>query len=127
MGTAGHATALDSGPLADDTAPITSADSEEDRVPAYVIYQADITDEEQYARYRAVAPATITAAGGRFLARGGETTGLEGEVPAGRTVIVEFPDRQAALDWYHGERYADARALREHAATGRMYVVDGID
>ncbi|MGH8982020.1 MAG: DUF1330 domain-containing protein [Acidimicrobiales bacterium] len=94
---------------------------------AYVIFQADITDEEQYARYRAVTPATIAAAGGRFIVRGGETVLLEGEPVAGRTVIVEFPDRQTALGWYHGEDYTAARALREHAAVGRMYIVDGVD
>jgi uncharacterized protein (DUF1330 family) len=96
-------------------------------VPAYVIFQADITDEEQYARYRAATPPTIAAAGGRFVVRGGDVTVLEGEAPAGRTVIVEFPDRQTALDWYHGEDYSAARALRQHAATGRMYLVDGVD
>lgn len=94
---------------------------------AYVIFQADITDEEQYDRYRAAAPATIASAGGRFIVRGGATTVLEGEAVAGRTVIVEFPDRQAALDWYNGKDYTAARALRERAATGHMYIVDGVD
>ena len=94
---------------------------------AYVIFQADITDEERYERYRAATPPTIAAAGGRFIARGGAVTVLEGDAPAGRTVIVEFPDRQAALDWYNGDEYTAARALREKAATGRMYIVDGVD
>lgn len=94
---------------------------------AYVIFQADVTDEAQYERYRAATPATIAAAGGRFLVRGGATTVLEGDAVAGRTVIVEFPDRQAALEWYHGAGYTAARALRATAATGRMYVVDGVD
>ncbi len=94
---------------------------------AYVIFQADISDEEQYERYRAASPATVAAAGGRFIVRGGPTTLLEGEAAPGRTVIVEFPDRQAALTWYNGKEYAAARLLREHAAEGRMYIVDGVD
>lgn len=96
-------------------------------MPAYVIFQAEISDEEQYGRYRAVTPGTVAAAGGRFIARGGAATALEGGPVPGRTVIVEFPNRQAALDWYHGEAYTAARALRAGAATGRMYVVDGVD
>lgn len=96
-------------------------------MPAYVIFQADITDDEQYAHYRAASPGTVAAAGGRFIVRGGEITLLEGDAPASRTVIVEFPDRETAVRWYHGEGYTAARALREHAATGRMYVVDGVD
>lgn len=94
---------------------------------AYVILQAEITDEEQYERYRAAAPPTIAAAGGRYLVRGGPTTLLEGDPPAGRTVVVEFPDRQAALAWYHGADYRTARALRKDAAVGSMYIVDGVD
>lgn len=94
---------------------------------AYVIFQVEVTDEAQYTRYRAASSAAIAATGGRFIVRGGAATLLEGDAAPGRTVIVEFPDRQAALDWYHGEEYTAARALREHAATGRMYIVDGVD
>ena len=42
-------------------------------------------------------------------------------------VIVEFPDRKTALNWYHGEEYTAARALRANAAKTRMYILDGID
>ncbi len=94
---------------------------------AYVIFQAEITDIDQYERYRAATPATIAAAGGRFIVHGGAITVLEGEAPLGRTVILEFPDREAALNWYNGKDYTAARALREKAARGRMYIVDGID
>ncbi len=94
---------------------------------AYVIFQADVIDQEQYDRYRAATPATLAAAGGRFIARGGAMTVLEGEAPAGRMVIVEFPDRKTALNWYHGEEYTAARALRANAAKTRMYILDGID
>ena len=54
-------------------------------------------------------------------------TVLEGEAPAGRMVIVEFPDQKTALNWYHGEEYTSARALRANAAKTRMYILDGID
>lgn len=94
---------------------------------AYVIFQAEVTDDAQYARYRDASPASVSAAGGRFIVRGGETALLEGDEEPGRTVIIEFPDRRSALEWYHGKAYTDARALREGAASGRMYVVDGVD
>lgn len=93
---------------------------------AYVIFHVEVTDDEQFERYGAAAPPTIAAAGGRLMARGGPITTLEGEAPAGRTVILEFPDHQTALDWYHSDEYTAARALREHAATGSMYLVDGV-
>ena len=58
--------------------------------------------------------------------RGGDIDVLEGDPPAGRTVVVEFPSRQQALDWYYGSAYTEARALRADAARARMYVVDGV-
>jgi uncharacterized protein (DUF1330 family) len=95
-------------------------------MPAYVIYQGEVTDPARYDQYKPAAAASIEAAGGRYLARGGETRVLEGERPAGRTVLLEFPTKEAAVAWYEGERYREARKLREGAAGARMYVVDGV-
>ncbi|HZD66590.1 MAG TPA: DUF1330 domain-containing protein, partial [Acidimicrobiales bacterium] len=89
---------------------------------AYVIYQGEIIDPERYDEYRPLAAESIRAAGGRYVVRGGELDVLEGEAPAGRTVVIEFPDRQAALAWYHGAAYTAARAVRQGAARARMYV-----
>jgi uncharacterized protein (DUF1330 family) len=96
-------------------------------VAAYVVYEGEVLDPVRYEEYRQKAGASIEAAGGRYLVRGGERTALEGEPPAGRVVVAVFPNRQAALDWYHGEEYTTIRRIREGAARARMYVVDGID
>jgi uncharacterized protein (DUF1330 family) len=95
-------------------------------VAAYVVYQGEVTDPERYDEYKTKAAATIVAAGGRYLVRGGDVDVLEGEAPAGRTVVLEFPTMQAALDWYRGDEYTEIRKLREGAARARMYVVDGV-
>lgn len=92
---------------------------------AYVVYQADVTDPEQYAVYRAHTGPAIEKVGGRFLVRGGDFEVIEGEPPAGRTVLIEFPSYQVAIDFVRGE-YQEIRKLREGAATARMYVVDGV-
>jgi uncharacterized protein (DUF1330 family) len=91
---------------------------------AYVLYEATITDAAAYERYRAAAAPTVTAAGGRYLARGGEIESFEGAPPA-RVVVLEFPDVAAATAWYRGEQYAAARALRDGACDARVFVVDG--
>jgi uncharacterized protein (DUF1330 family) len=94
---------------------------------AYVIYQGEVLDPVRYEEYRAHGAASIAAYGGRYVVRGGEFDVLEGDAPAGRTVVVEFPSRQAAIEWYHGPEYTAARAIREGAARARMYVIDGVD
>lgn len=95
-------------------------------MPAYVIYQAEVLDSEQYELYKVAAAETIRAAGGTYLVRGGDLEVLEGEPPAGRTVVLEFPDRKTALEWYRSERYAEARQIREGAAVARMHIIDGV-
>jgi uncharacterized protein (DUF1330 family) len=93
---------------------------------AYVVYQGEVTDPEQYDRYRALAGPSVAASGGRFIARGGATDPLEGDPPPQRTVLIEFPSMQAARDWYESVAYSDARTLRADAAdVARMYIVDG--
>ena len=92
---------------------------------AYVIYQGEVTDPERYDAYKVEAARTIAEAGGTYLVRGGEIEVLEGDPPAGRTVVLEFPTMQAALDWYHGPAYSAVRPMREGASRAHMYVVEG--
>jgi uncharacterized protein (DUF1330 family) len=95
-------------------------------VAAYVIYQGEVLDAKRYDEYKTKGAASILAAGGRYLVRGGDVEVLEGEAPAGRTVVLEFPSMQAALDWYRSDEYTEIRKIREGAARARMYVVEGV-
>jgi uncharacterized protein (DUF1330 family) len=95
-------------------------------VAAYVIYQGEVLDAERYEEYKVRAAESIIAAGGRYLVRGGDIEVLEGEAPAGRTVLLEFETMQAALDWYRGAEYTEIRTMREGVARARMYVVEGV-
>jgi uncharacterized protein (DUF1330 family) len=94
---------------------------------AYVIYQGEVFDLTLYEEYKLKAAASIAAAGGRYIVRGGEVEVLEGEPPMGRTVILEFPTMDAALTWYRSEEYTQIRTIRDRAAHARIYVVDGIE
>jgi len=93
---------------------------------AYVIYQGEVLDPVRYDEYKAKGAESILAAGGKYLVRGGDMEVLEGEPPAGRTVLLEFPSREAALVWYRGDEYTEIRKIREGAARARMYIVDGV-
>lgn len=92
---------------------------------AYLIYQADVSDPERYEIYKAAAGPSVVAAGGRYLVRGGECVPLEGELPASRTVVLEFASREVALEWYWGVEYTEIRKLRHGIAEATLYVVDG--
>jgi uncharacterized protein (DUF1330 family) len=96
-------------------------------MPAYVIVETDVTDPEQYERYKAAAADAVAAAGGRYLARGGELAVLEGDWRPSRLVVLEFEDLAAAKRWYDSERYQEARRLRRGAARLRLVAVQGAD
>ena len=93
---------------------------------AYLIARVQVTDPEKYEDYKALAAPAIAAAGGKYLARGGECVSLEGDAETRRVVIVEFANLKAARDFYDGEAYRKARAAREGAALGQFMVVDGV-
>ena len=95
-------------------------------MPAYVIVEVEVLDPAAFERYKELAPPSIAAHGGRYLARGGRTDALEGDPPK-RLVILEFPTLERARQWWGSPEYAPARALREKAARIRMLAVEGLE
>jgi len=95
-------------------------------MPAYLVGEIEITEPEGYALYTARTPAAIAAHGGRFLVRGGAVEAKEGAPPAGRVVVIEFPDMAAARRFYDSPEYRAILPLRLAASRGRLYLVDGV-
>jgi uncharacterized protein (DUF1330 family) len=92
---------------------------------AYVIANIDVQDPARYADYIKLTPGTIAPFGGRFIARGGRSERLEGDTPANRLVILEFPSYDQAKAWYASEGYRVAMAIRQSASTGSLMLVEG--
>jgi uncharacterized protein (DUF1330 family) len=93
----------------------------------YVIVEMKISDPERYKAYMAAAPATIAAAGGEYLVRGGRHESLEGDWQPARLAVLKFPSFEQAKAWYDGERYRAARANRAGATEYfNMVVVEGM-
>jgi uncharacterized protein (DUF1330 family) len=92
---------------------------------AYLIAQLTITDAAGFEAYRAVVPPVIEAHGGRYLARGGAVTRLEGEPGGPRVIVLEFPDAAAAERFYSSPGYQEILPLRLRAATGSVFIVEG--
>jgi uncharacterized protein (DUF1330 family) len=94
---------------------------------AYSIVQLEVTNPVAYEAYRKDVMPTIAAFGGRFLVRGGKVTKLEGDWPFPRTVVIEFPSREAAEGWYHSPAYQKILPLRLKASRGNFIIVDGAE
>ena len=78
----------------------------EDNLTAYVIAEIDVHDLAAYQVYVAA-------------------EALEGAAPK-RTVVLEFPNADAARRWYHSAENVTARKLRAGCATGRFVLVEGL-
>jgi uncharacterized protein (DUF1330 family) len=94
-------------------------------VSAYVLVDVQVTDAEQYDRYRPLAAASVEQYGGRYIVRGGKSEVLEGDREPSRLVVLEFPDADSARRWYHSREYGEAKATRAGAATGSFILVEG--
>ena len=94
---------------------------------AYAIGQFDIHDPASYTQYRANTPATIEKYAGKFLVRGGKVEPLEGQPPAPRIVVVEFPSLEQARAWYSSAEYQQLLPIRQAAAEGSFFFVEGAD
>ena len=95
-------------------------------MPAYLIATETVHDEATFARYREQVVGTLTPFGGKFIARGGNLTILEGEWPHARLVIIEFPSRRAVEDWYRSEAYKKVIDLRLKSTSGNLVITDGL-
>ena len=95
-------------------------------MPAYVVVDVERTDLERAARYAELSGPSVELHGGRFLARGGAISVLEGEWSPERLVLIEFPSVEAARAWYASEDYREARAARQGAGHWRMVAVEGV-
>jgi uncharacterized protein (DUF1330 family) len=82
---------------------------------AFMIVDAKISNDAQYSQYRALSPAAVQAAGGKFIARGGAVHVLEGNWKPERTVVVEFASFEAAKAFYDSPLYKAARTARAGA------------
>ena len=93
---------------------------------AYVLAIVDVKDPVRYEDYRRLVLPTITAFGGRFVARGGRTEILEGDWPSRRLVIVEFPSVERAKEWHSSPEYSEAKAIRQATSDGTLIVIEGV-
>ena len=92
---------------------------------AYVVFirEGEITDPEAMAKYRA--GVSTPNPDMKVHTVYGEQETIEGE-PCDGIVILEFPDKQAARDWYYSEEYQAKAKFRRQAAPYRGFIVEGL-
>ncbi len=91
----------------------------------WIVMYREIKDADALAAYARLAGPAVTAAGGRFLARGVPAAVRENGVPL-RVVLVEFDDVASALAAYESPAYRRALAeLGDNAVARDVRFVEG--
>jgi uncharacterized protein (DUF1330 family) len=95
-------------------------------IPAYAVgYLRDIDFGPAIVAYLERIDATLDPFGGEFVVHGGHLSPLE-DTWDGDLVVIRFPDRQAALDWYASPAYQEILPLRLDHTRSMATVVDGV-
>ncbi|WP_026952705.1 DUF1330 domain-containing protein [Algoriphagus mannitolivorans] len=90
---------------------------------AYILVQVDIYDNEVYEEYKKLTPSSLEPYGGEFVIRGLPVQALEGEWKHDRLVLLKFPSREKALEWYNSENYQKAKNIRQKASSANFFIV----
>lgn len=93
---------------------------------AYVVVNITIRDPVRYDEYKRMATPTVSAYGGRYVARGAPVDVREGGWIPSRLVILEFPNLERARAWWDSPEYAPAKALRQSCADTQLVITEGV-
>ena len=100
------------------------------RPPAYLIGQIDVSDPAGYAKeYLPKAKEIIKSHGGRLVAAAGAAGGsqvvaIDGAAPK-RVVIYQYPSMEALRAWRNDPAYIKVRQVGEKYATYETFAVEG--
>ena len=95
-------------------------------MPAYMIVTAKIADRDAFINgYGQAAAALVERFGGRYVLRGPGAQLLEGGFGDGASMVIsEWPDKAAALAFWHSPEYAEARKLRDGIADCQVLLIE---
>ena len=93
---------------------------------AYLIIEARIRDPDAFAAYARAVPELMARHGGQYVVMRGEQQWLEGGDDETRTVVSLWPDRSAALAFWHSADYVQLKLLRQGTGDFRVRLVDAV-
>jgi uncharacterized protein (DUF1330 family) len=94
-------------------------------MPAYVIFDVDIRDADQYREFMTAVKPALEAVGARYLVRGGAHKVYEGDWQPRRIVLLEFPSVEVWEAFYNGPTYQGLKAIRDACSSARLVGVEG--
>ena len=91
----------------------------------YWIARVNVRDSEAFKKYASRAKLAIEKHGGKYVARGGKFSVLEGKHDFERNVVVEFNSVEKAQECFNSKEYQEAKSYRDGKADFNAIVIEG--
>ncbi|VAW53647.1 hypothetical protein MNBD_GAMMA05-1175 [hydrothermal vent metagenome] len=89
---------------------------------ALIIVDLTPTDKEKLSTYSAMAVETLVPYGGEFLAKGPIEI-LHGESAFQTKVVIQFPNRDSAVNWYNSAAYLAIIPTRDLGMRSQFHLI----
>jgi uncharacterized protein (DUF1330 family) len=94
----------------------------------YAVAELSITDPAWVRDYVAEVTSMVERRGGRYLARTAQIEQIEGDrTPPQVFLIIEWPSKEAAEEFYDSEEYRRHREARRAGASNDFFLIAGED
>ncbi|MGK0440776.1 MAG: hypothetical protein ACJA0N_000571 [Pseudohongiellaceae bacterium] len=87
-----------------------------------IIVDLTPTDKQKLGAYSTQAAETLKPYGGEFLAKG-PIEALHGATSFTTKVVIRFPDRESAVNWYHSDAYQAIIPTRDQGMDSQFHLV----
>ncbi|MEH6552005.1 MAG: DUF1330 domain-containing protein [Pseudomonadales bacterium] len=87
-----------------------------------IIVDLTPTDTQKLGAYSALAADTLKPYGGEFLAKG-PIKALHGDARFSTKVVIQFPDRESAVNWYQSDAYQAIIPIRDQGMDSQFHLV----
>ena len=91
----------------------------------WIAIYKDMKNPENIKKYASKASPAIKKYNGTILVRGGKVETIEGD-PSPRTVVIQFPSMQEALNCYNSSEYQEAMKIGKGEFNRHIQIVEGI-
>ena len=89
---------------------------------ALIIVDLTPTDRDRLSTYSALAAETLVPYFGEFIAKG-PIEPLHGDSAFSTKVVLQFPDRESAENWYRSEAYQAIIPIRDQGMNSQFHLV----
>ena len=92
----------------------------------YLMVDININNIDEYKIYIEKVKPMIEKFGGKYLIKGGEIDAKETNLwKPTRIVLVQFPNKISALNWYNSEEYKPLKKIILNNATSNILFIEG--